>query len=129
MKRSKLLLIAGILGGLYFIYLVTYFSGSLTNAATDSEIVAGGSATAIVMPHMVCVGIALIFNWVGWLLKARWAALVAGILYAVSIVCMFIYAPFVVIQMVLCFVSFAKMKQQSNVVAENNLGDGNEEQK
>ena len=112
MKRSKLLLTAGILGTLYLIYLIIYFAGGLVNAASNTEMIAGGLATAIVMPHMVCVGIAVIFNWIAWTLKARWSALVAGFLYAVSMVCMFIYALFVVIQMLLCFVAFAKMKQQ-----------------
>ena len=44
-----------------------------------------------------------------WWLPA-WAALVAGILYAVSMVCMFLYALFVALQMIFCFVAFARMK-------------------
>ena len=38
-------------------------------------------------------------------------ALVAGILYAVAILCMFLYAMFVLLEMIFCFVAFAKMKQ------------------
>ncbi len=50
------------------------------------------------------------FNWLGWALKARCAALVAGIMYVVSILCMFMYALFVILEMIFCFVAFAKMK-------------------
>lgn len=112
MKRNKLLLIAAILGSLYLIYLISYFVGGMASASGGEEVVAGGLATAIVLPHMLCVGIAVIFNWIGWALKARWGALVAGILYAVSILLMFLYGLFVVAQMVLCFVAFAKMKPE-----------------
>lgn len=116
MKKSKLLLASGILGSLYLIYLISYFAGGITSA-DGAEALGAGIATALVMPHMICVGIAVIFTWLGWALKARWAALVAGIMYAVSMVCMFIYALFVILEMIFCFVAFAKMKQP----AENNI--------
>ncbi len=109
MKKSKLLLASGIIGTLYLIYLISYFTSGITSA-DGAEALGAGIATALVMPHMVCVGIAVIFNWLGWALKARWAALVAGILYAVSMLCMFIYAMFVLLEMIFCFVAFAKMK-------------------
>ena len=110
MKRSKLLLAAAILGTLYFVYLIVYFTGGMLSS-DSTEALGAGLATALVTPHMICTGIAVLFNWIGWILKARWAALVAGILYAVAMVCMFLYAAFVVLQMIFCFVAFAKMKQ------------------
>ena len=60
---------------------------------------------------MFYVGLAALFSWIGWALRARWAALVAGILYAVSIVCMFLYAAFVLLEMIFCFVAFANMQR------------------
>ena len=108
MKKSKLLLAAAILGAAYFIQLISYFTGAL-----GEEAVSGTIATALVTPHMICVGIAAIFNWIGWAMSVRWGALVAGILYAVSIVLMPIYFMFVIIQMILCFVGFAKLKQKN----------------
>lgn len=113
-KKSKVLLVSAILGTLYLIYLISYFVGGMASG-DDAEVIAGGIATMLVMPHLLCVGLAAIFTWIGWALSARWGALVAGILYAVSILCMFIYAPFVIIQLVLSFVGFAKMKQNTNV--------------
>lgn len=112
MKKSKLLLASGIIGTLYLIYLITYFAGAV-GSSDGAEAVGAGIATALVMPHAVCVGIAVLFNWIGWALKARWAALVAGIMYAVSMVCMFIYAMFVILEMIFCFVAFAKMKHSA----------------
>lgn len=112
MKKSKLLLAAGIIGTLYLIYLISYFTNAVSS--TDgAEAIGAGIATALVMPHMVCVIIAVIFNWLGWAFKARWGALVAGIMYAVSMVCMFLYAIFVLLEMIFCFVAFAKMKNAS----------------
>ena len=110
MKRSKLLLVAGLLGLAYFIYLVSSFVGEFMNT-NGAEQIGVGIATAIIAPHMVVVGIAVIFNWVGFFLKARWAALTAGILYAVSIALFVLYFMFVTIEMILCFVAFAKMKK------------------
>ena len=116
MKRSKLLLAAGIIGTLYLIYLISHFSNAMVSS-DEAEAIGAGLATALVMPHMVCVGIAVIFNWLGWVMKARWAALVAGIMYAVSIVCMFMYALFVVLEMIFCFVAYGKMKNQPETPA------------
>ena len=113
MNRSKLLLAAAIIGTLYLIYLITYFTGGIVSSDDVAVAIGTGLAATLVMPRTVCVGIAVIFNWLGWGLKARWAALVAGIMYAVSMVCMFLYAMFVVLEMIFCFVAFAKMKQIS----------------
>lgn len=55
----------------------------------------------------------LLAIWIGWALRARWGALVAGILYSVSILARFLYAPFVIIQLILSFVGFAKMKKNN----------------
>ena len=110
MKRNKLLLAAAIIGTAYLIYLICYFTGSM--GVTDSaEALGAGIATALVTPHMICVGLAALFSWIGWALRARWAALVAGISYAVSIVCMFLCAVFVLLEMIFCFVAFADMQR------------------
>ena len=114
MKKSKLLLASGIIGTVYVVYLISYFTGAVTSTE-GAEAVGAGIATALVAPHLVCTGIAVIFNWLAWALKARWAALAAGILYAVSMVCMFLYAMFVALEMIFCFVAFAKMKHKEDL--------------
>lgn len=113
MKKSKLLLASSIIGTVYLIYLIFYFTNNFIISKDGAEIIGAGLAAALVTPHIVCVGIAVIFNWLGWALKVRWGALVAGIMYAVSMVCMFLYAVFVLIEMIFCFIAFAKMKHAS----------------
>ncbi len=115
MKKSKLLLAAGIIGTLYLIYLISYFTNAVSS--TDgAEAIGAGIATALVMPHMVCVIIAVIFNWLGWAFKARWGALVAGIMYAVSIGIFsfgILRLSGVLLAMIFCFVVFAKNENTS----------------
>ena len=110
-KRSVCLLISAIHGIAYAIYLVVYFTGINVATTGSIEAISSGLATAMVMPHMVCVVVAAIFNILGWALNNRAFALVGGILYAVSMVFMFIYAFFVIVQMILSFVGFANLKK------------------
>ncbi len=109
MKRSKLLLISGIIGTAYLIYLFSYFTGINADGEVGSAV-----ATMLVAPHMVLVLLAVIFNWLGFILKVRWGALVAGILYSVSIFLMPAYFMFVLIELILCFIAFARMKKTIN---------------
>ena len=115
MKRSKLLLIAAIIGTAYAVYLVSYFLNG-TSTGSQAEQAGAAIATILVMPHMAVTWIAVIFNWLGFALKAKWAALVAGILYAVAMVLFFAYFMFVIIEMVLCFIAYAKMKKKQAAV-------------
>ena len=111
MKRSKLLLISAVLGTAYVLYLIYYFGGVIVNSSGTSEEVGGALAAMLVAPHMVLTAIAVIFNWLGFALKVKWAALVAGILYAVAMVLFIVYFMFVIIEMILCFVAYGKMKK------------------
>ncbi len=125
MKRNNCLLVAAILGTLYVLYLIVYFAGAMSDAPDTETTIGAGIATALVMPHMICVAIAVIFNWVGWSCRVRWGALVAGILYAVSMLLMFLYALFVLPQMILCFIAFAKMKVNNTVNTVNTVNTAN----
>lgn len=87
----------------YAIYIVSYFRGIAT------ESVGSFIATGIVNPHLICVVLATIFSAVGRFAHKRWGMLTAGILLAVSAVLMLAYAPFVLVQMVMCFITFAIM--------------------
>lgn len=113
MKRSVLLLIAGILGVLYAGYLITHFGGSIAGASGDAELAGAGIATLLVGPHMFFVVLAVVFNIIAWIGNVRWAALVAGILYSVSILAFILYGLFVLVQAILCFVAFSKMDKKN----------------
>lgn len=110
-RRSVLLLIAAILGVAYAIYIVVYFAGVNTSSSGAGEAIGAGIATVLVMPHMVCAVLAAIFNVLGWAMSSRPFALVGGILYAVAAALFPLYIMFVLIQMVLSFVGFAKLKK------------------
>lgn len=109
MKRSRLLLISGILSAIYLsLYFKLFYWWNFIIKWFCCYIC--WSNIGINYSTYVFVGLAFIFNWIGWAMKLRWAALVAWILYAVSILLMFIFGIFVIIQMILCFVAFSKMK-------------------
>lgn len=108
-KKSVLLLIAAIIGLAYSIYLIAHFTGAGSNAESTAESIGVGIATALVTPHMICTMVAVIFNILGWAMNKAGFALVAGILYAVAAVLFFMYAMFVVVEMVLCFVGYARL--------------------
>ena len=110
-KKSTLLLISAILGILYSVYIVVYFMGAGSNAGSTAEAIGAGIATVIVMPHMICAVLAAIFNTLGWAMSSRGFSLTGAILYAVAAVLFPIYAMFVLIQMILSFIGFARLKK------------------
>ncbi len=110
-KRSKALLVSAILGLLYSIYIITYFTGQLSASKDAAELAGSAIATALVTPHMVLVILAAIFNWVAYFTNVRGLALTGAILYAVGGVLFILYFIFVIPSMVLSFVGFAKLKK------------------
>ena len=110
-KKSVLLLISAILGVLYAIFIVTYFAGVGSGADGAAEAIGAGIATMLVMPHMICAVLAAIFNVLGWGMSSRGFSLTGAILYAVAAVLFPVYAMFVLIQMILSFVGFARLKK------------------
>lgn len=111
-KRNVLLLVAAILGSAYLIYLVSYMAAAPVSTGYSAADAGTAIAMMMIMPHAALTGLAVIFNWIAWALSKRWAALTAGILYAVAILMMYIYFMFVVVEMVLCFVAFVQMGKE-----------------
>lgn len=109
-KKSVLLLISSILGVLYAIYSVFYWASANSGNADTIAAIGAGIATVLVMPHMICAVLAAIFNVLGWAMNSRGFALTGAILYAVAAVLFPIYAMFVLVQMILSFVGFARLK-------------------
>ncbi|MDP4109510.1 MAG: hypothetical protein Q8878_05705 [Bacillota bacterium] len=115
MIRSKSLLAAAILGSVYAVYIVYYCFDALSRQTETSAAVGTGIAIALMTPHIICVTLAVIFNWIGWSGNLRWAALASGILYAVSAVIFLLYAPFVLVQTILAFVGFAQLRKINEI--------------
>lgn len=110
-KKSLCLLISAFIGIAYMIYGISYWSNLNATQTDASGAIGAGIATALVIPHMICAAIALIFNILAWAMDHRGFALTAGILYAVSIVLFFAYFMFVIVEMILCFVGYARLKK------------------
>ena len=112
-KRPFTLLLASIIGILMTKFMWGYigqyvdFSGG---TATYSQDLGTELFLAMSLPFCALATVALVFCCISWLFKQRWAALVAGILYSVSIVCLIPWLWMVVVQMILCYVGFAQMK-------------------
>ena len=110
-KLSKLLLISFIIGVLYLIYSAFYWSGAATSGANTAEQIGSGIATALVMPHLVMTVLAVIFNALGLFMHKRGFALTGAILYTIAIVLFPVYFMFVIVEMILSYIGFAKMKK------------------
>lgn len=111
-KKNILLLIALILGVAYLIYVITYFSGALSSDGSDSEVIAAGLASLLVGPHIVATLIAVVFNALGYFMNKRGFALTGGILYIVAGVLFVPYIVFVLVQAVLSFIGYTKIKKE-----------------
>lgn len=114
-KSGKLnipLLISFILGALYMLYSLVYWAGAMGSMSNEWEQLGAGIATALVMPHLICTLIAVIFNALGLFLNKRGFALTGAILYSVAMVLFLAYFMFVIIEMILSYVGFATMKKK-----------------
>ena len=115
-KTNVCLLISFIIGLAYLVYSVVYWGG--VTDASGEEALGGTIALALVTPHLVCTGIAVIFNGLALFLRVPAFALVAGILYAVAIVLFVAYFMFVVIEMILSFIGYGQLKKAKAAAAE-----------
>lgn len=109
-RKSKLALVGLMLTAGYLIYLISYFTQANTVAADSAEQVGAALATMLILPHAILVFLGGIFNALGFFIHKRGFILTAGILYAVALAVFLPYFMFVVIQMVLMFIAFARMK-------------------
>ena len=98
-KKSIPLLISWIIGSAYAVYLLAYFGSTIGGSTDTAEAVGASIAAALVTPH------------ISWAANIRWAALCGGILYSVALVLFLPYFLFVVAEIVLFFIGFAKMKK------------------
>ena len=139
-KKSILLLISAILGCAYLIYSIVYWSGINSGSSSSAESIGFGIATAIVFPHLIATAVAFIFNLLGWIMNHKWFALTGAILYTVALLLFPLYFMFVIAEMILSYVGFARMsgrekqpqqarpQQPAPKITQNELGDLNSKQ-
>ena len=111
-KFNLLLLISMIIGVIYLIYSTKYWGGANTSAVDSTKQIGAGIATVLVMPHLVFTFLAVLFNVFALLMNKRGFALVAAIIYTVAMVLFPLYFIFVIIEMILCYIAYAKMKKK-----------------
>lgn len=114
-KKKKLsvpLLISLIIGVAYLIYFAVVWTGTSSEMTGTAEQIGAGIATILVAPHVICTLVAVIFNALGLFLRKRGFALTGAILYTVAMVLFPVYFMFVIIEMILSYVGFAKMKKK-----------------
>lgn len=107
-KLSICLLISFIIGGLYIVYSIFYWTGAASSGSDAYEQIGAGIATALVMPHLIVTFLAVLFNALGLFMKKRGYALVGAILYSVALVLFPVYFMFVIIEVILSFIGFAR---------------------
>lgn len=112
-KKNLLVLISLILTTLYAVYLISYTSGAFSSSTSDAQTVGTGLAVAIVLPHFIVTVIGLIFNAIGYFMNSRGFVLTAAILYSVALALFPLYFMFIIVQMILMYVAFAKMKKKT----------------
>lgn len=119
-EKNKLVMISGILTAAYLLFAIFVYSNPTPAPVPADEFsqlgyeIGTAIGYAIILPHFLLVLIGEIFNVLGYFMNKRAFVLTAAILYAVAMVVLPINLFFVVAQMVLCFVAFAKMGKQNN---------------
>lgn len=106
------LLISAGIGMFYICFSIPYWINATAGMSDPFEALGAGIATALVVPHLICVVLAVIFNAVAACMMKPGFALTGGILYAVAMVLFLPYFMFVIVEMILSFVGFARMKKQ-----------------
>ncbi len=99
-KFSWCLLISFLIGMAYLVYSAVYW----TNAAGSD--LGGSIATALVYPHLICLFIAVILNFLAVVLRNTWLAMTAAIMYTIAIFLFPMYFMFVIVEAVLCWIAF-----------------------
>lgn len=113
-KLSLTLLLALIIGIAYFSFLSKYFFGFTIDGLENGDVpefFGAAIANALVAPHILLGWIAVILNLVAFLANNRGCALATVILYAVSAVSFFMYALFVVPEILLSIIGYVRLRK------------------
>lgn len=110
-KPNTLLLISSIIGNIYAGILLWDLINNLTTAENSIYGLGQILGTMITAPQVILTIIGVIFSWIGVSSGMSRNALVAGILYSVSVVFRITELLFILPQMILCFVAYAQMSK------------------
>lgn len=109
-KKSKLSLIALILGVIAVIIEIGSAGDAFGSTTNSAEEIGTAIGMAFVMPSVVCMFVAVILNAIGYFLINRVLTLISAIFYAIALVLMPLWGFLGIPSMILQFIAFAKMK-------------------
>lgn len=109
-NKSKVVLSALIIMTLYAAY-ICYYAYVLvpSTGTTDAEKAGSAIASALLTPHILFVGLSLIFTYLAFFMNAKWACITALVLVCVATVLMPLYIVFTLVPIVLLSVGIAKI--------------------
>ncbi|QIK56627.1 glycerol-3-phosphate acyltransferase [Erysipelothrix sp. HDW6A] len=96
---------------IYIVYDVTNIKSTGDSAYDLGTAIGASLGVMLLYPHMAFVFISFIFNVVAYVWNLSWSALVAAILYIVAMVLMPTYFFGILVQMILCFIGYSKLKK------------------
>ena len=121
-KRLNIWLLISLIAGVaYLVYSIVYWGGAAPSEINNVEDLGAAVATALVMPHLICTGIAVLFNALGLFLEKRGFALAGAILYTIALVLFFGYFMFVIVEAICSYIGYAtmgKVKKQNQKTEE-----------
>lgn len=113
MKKSKLSLIAMILGIISSVFMLSVLFSS--SGSADEAVQLGESiGKAIVLPSVICVVIAAILNIIGYFGSNRIVTLISAIFYVLGLILMPLWGFICIPSIILQFVAFSKMNKRVN---------------
>ena len=116
-KRSKALLVGAIIAVVWFAIVCSSFSDLLQPVETSDEWEQMGHeigtsiGLVLQLPFLIVSFIALLLNWLAWILKSRGMAIACGVLYCVSLLLSVFNALGYIPCIVLSFVGSSKLKK------------------
>jgi hypothetical protein len=108
LKKNTLNLASAILGSAYLCYLVFHYAGLRASTVAEAETIR--IMISLVIPHVVLVLTAVVFNWTGWMANRMLPTILSGLIYGLSALVLPVYAPFVAAEFLLCFAASAAMR-------------------
>jgi hypothetical protein len=122
MNRKVLmpLMISAALGIAYCILLLLFYGNAIFGASSLLSFVLGALAAAFVIPHIVVVIIAAVFNVVAVIARSKTFALLSGIFYSLGAVLFVFFSVFLVPSIILCFIGYSKLKDAQTELNESN---------
>ena len=114
-RHSLALLLAFAIGACYYGFCSKFFFLDATLEAAQTEglsaLLGSALAGALVTPHIALGWIGVVLTLVAFLANSRGCALASVILYAVSAVLFFMYALFVVPEIVFSMIGYVRLKK------------------